>query len=57
MEADLDGAREKISHVLEFDGQALTYTRTPGVYNRDPRRRDLFHVSVAERTIHFDEKV
>lgn len=33
--------------------QALMYMESPGVYNRGFYRRDLFHASVSEKTIHF----
>lgn len=52
-ETDQKGARETHAHLSEVEGLALTYKRMPGVDNRDPRRKDLLHASVAENAIRF----
>lgn len=33
--------------------QTLIFTKSPGVCNRDSRRRNIFHASVLETPIHF----
>lgn len=57
VETDAEGFKKKLSKDLEIDDQALVYTKIFGVYNRDPRNRDLFQAFVLETFIHLRRKV
>lgn len=46
-------AKEKSSQVFEVGDQNLIYTKSPWVYSRDQRRKDVFHASALERALHF----
>lgn len=56
VEADPGGSEERLSHVFKIQDQALVCTKTPRVYDRDSRRRDLFHSSVFGSGHLFSEK-
>lgn len=56
MKADLERSKERLSHVFETLDLALIYTKSPGVYNHDPRPRDLFRASVSETVLPFWRK-
>lgn len=45
---DPEGSSFRLLHVLEIEDRALIYTKSPEVFNQDPRRRDLFHGSVSK---------
>lgn len=53
---DLKKRKEKVSEVFEMGDQAPLYTKHPGIYTRDPHRRDLFRVLVLKMGIHFWRK-
>lgn len=60
MAEDVEGspkaARQRALQVLEVEERALVYKRSLGMYNRDPCRKDLLHVTALERAIHFWKK-
>lgn len=56
MKADPERREERTLYVFEVEDQALSYTRIPGVYNCDPRCKDLFYASVSERVINLTKK-
>lgn len=50
---DVKEARKRAPYEFEVGDKALIYRSSSKVNSRDPRRRDLFHVSVSEIAIHF----
>lgn len=52
MDADPEGAKERNLDMFKVEGQALIYTSSFVMYNRDPRCKDLFYPSVLKRAIH-----
>lgn len=56
VQADPKKAKERTSHVFQVEKQALIYTTSLWMCNRDPRRKDLSVVSVLESAIHFSRK-
>lgn len=52
VEARPERTKERVSHFFEIENQTLTYTKCPGICNRDTPRKDLLRAVVAKKTIH-----
>lgn len=56
MEANPGRSNERLLHFFEIGNPALIYTECWVLYDRDSRRRDLWHASVSVPAIHFSKR-
>lgn len=53
VDTELGGPNKRLLHVFDVYDHAPVFSKRPGVYNRDPGRRDLIHTSLWKPAIHF----
>lgn len=56
VQVDLKGRGTEVREMTKVESQALSTIKHFGVYNRDPRGRDVFHASVSAMEIHVWKK-